>query len=66
MFRAQHALAEIEKLGVEVKDPATGLMDFPALRDGDVVYLCWRYGEPCVGFWHPLETGFTGRQPLDE
>jgi hypothetical protein len=63
---AQNAMVAIQALGVELKDPATGLIDFPALRDGVEVYLCWRYGEPRVGFWHPVETGFAGRQPLEE
>jgi len=63
---AQNAMVAIQALGVELKDPATGLIDFPALRDGVVIYLCWRYGEPRVAFWHPVDTGFAGRQPLDE
>ncbi|MEN9933533.1 MAG: hypothetical protein RLZZ387_112 [Chloroflexota bacterium] len=63
---AQNALFAIQTLGVELKDPATCLVDFRALRDGVEVYLCWRYGEPRVAFWHPLEAGFAGRQPIDE
>jgi hypothetical protein len=63
---AQNAMVAIQALGVELKDPATGLIDFPALRDGVVIYLCWRYGEPRVAFWHPVDTGFAGRQPLEE
>ena len=63
---AQNAMVAIQAFGVDLKDPATGLLDFPALRDGVEVYLCWRYGEPKVGFWHPIETGFAGRQPLEE
>jgi hypothetical protein len=66
IVRAQNAMVAIQALGVELKDPATGLLDFPALRDGVEVYLCWRYGEPRVGFWHPIETGIAGRQPLEE
>ena len=54
----------IQALGVELKDPATGLLDFRAMRAGRAVYLCWRYGEPRIGFWHPLDTGIAGRQPL--
>jgi hypothetical protein len=55
----------IEALGIELKDINTGLVDFPALRDGREVYLCWRYDEPKVAFWHDLEAGFNGRQPLE-
>lgn len=66
IIRAQNAMVAIQALGVDLKDPATGLLDFPTLRDGVEVYLCWRYGEPRVGFWHPVETGFAGRQPLEE
>ncbi|MBK9713597.1 MAG: DUF2203 domain-containing protein [Kouleothrix sp.] len=62
---AQNAIVAIQAAGAELKDPATGLLDFLALRDGAEVYLCWRYGEPRVGFWHPIETGVAGRQPLD-
>ena len=57
-------VARIQGLGVELKDPAIGLIDFPSLRDNRVVYLCWRLGEPAIAWWHDLETGFAGRQPL--
>lgn len=56
---------EIVGLGVEIKDINSGLVDFPSLRDDRVVYLCWRVDEPTVGYWHELEAGFLGRQPLD-
>ena len=55
---------EIQALGVEVKDVDMGLVDFPAWREGRVVYLCWRLGEPTIAWWHDLDTGFGGRQPL--
>jgi len=55
----------IEAMGIELKDINTGLVDFLAERDGRDVYLCWRYDEPKVAFWHDLEAGFAGRQPLD-
>jgi hypothetical protein len=58
------ALQEIEGLGVVVRDPDTGLVDFAATRDGEPVYLCWRLGEPHIGFWHSRDTGFAGRQPI--
>ena len=55
---------ELEKLGVQVKDLDRGLLDFPALRDGEEVLLCWQVGEDEVAFWHGLEEGFAGRKPL--
>ena len=60
----QHSVKAIQKMGIELKDINTGLVDFLAERDGRDVYLCWRYDEPSVAHWHDLETGFTGRQPL--
>jgi hypothetical protein len=57
--------AELGALGVELKDPDTGLIDFRAERAGRVVYLCWRLGEPRIDWWHDLDTGFAGRQPLE-
>ncbi len=66
--REQERLLEYEQelgnLGVELKDYQTGLVDFPCRMEGREVYLCWRYGEPEVGFWHELEAGFAGRQKL--
>jgi hypothetical protein len=55
---------ELENLGVELKDPHTGLVDFPAMMDNHEVYLCWRLGEDKVAYWHELETGFAGRKKL--
>ncbi len=54
----------ILSLGVEIKDFEQGLCDFPHEREGKVVYLCWRRGEEAIEWWHDLDTGFTGRQPL--
>ena len=54
----------IHALGCELKHVDQGLIDFPALREGREVYLCWRLGEPTIGWWHDLDTGFAGRQPL--
>ncbi|WP_448575831.1 DUF2203 family protein [Thermomicrobium sp.] len=56
----------IHQLGVEVKDLDMGIVDFPSLRDGREVYLCWRVDEPTVSYWHDLDAGFRGRQPLEE
>jgi hypothetical protein len=55
---------EIEESGVHLKDVQLGLVDFPAERDGERIYLCWQFGEPEVAFWHTLDAGFAGRQPL--
>ena len=57
-------LEEVNDLGVVVRDPESGLVDFPAMRNENPVYLCWRLGEAAVGFWHPRDTGFAGRRPL--
>jgi hypothetical protein len=59
-------LGEIEQLGVSVKDVDIGLCDFLGQREGRDVWLCWQYGEKRVAFWHDLEAGFAGRQPLEE
>jgi hypothetical protein len=62
--QVQHAVKAIDQMGIELKDVNTGLVDFLAQREGREVYLCWRYNEPTVAFWHDLEAGFAGRQPL--
>ncbi len=61
----RRSVKAIEGLGIELKDINTGLVDFLAERDGRDIYLCWRYDEPKVAFWHDLEAGFAGRQPLE-
>lgn len=61
----EHCLAELASLGVECKGYADGLVDFPAMREGVEVRLCWRVGEPTVAHWHPVDTGVAGRQPLE-
>lgn len=60
----QRDVAEIQALGCEIKDFELGLVDFPSERDGRVVYLCWKLGEPEVAFWHEVDAGYAGRQPL--
>ncbi|MCS6844490.1 MAG: DUF2203 domain-containing protein [Caldilineales bacterium] len=63
--RLQQAYQDIEALGVLLKDPDMGLIDFLHRRpDGREVFLCWRYGEPEVAYWHELHTGFAGRKPV--
>jgi hypothetical protein len=57
---------EIQELGIELKNFETGLIDFYSMMNGKEVYLCWKLGEPEVGFWHDLEAGFSGRQQLLE
>jgi hypothetical protein len=57
---------EIQQTGCLVKDLETGLVDFPSLRGGEEVYLCWKLGEKRIGYWHGIEEGFAGRKPLDE
>jgi len=58
------AIDEVTELGVEVKDIDEGLVDFPALREGEPVLLCWKLGEDEIRYWHTLEGGFAGRRPL--
>jgi hypothetical protein len=62
--RLQEFAEELRALGVEPKSGLEGLVDFPSMMDGRVVYLCWRLGEPEVLHWHELDAGFAGRQPL--
>lgn len=54
----------IQAMDVLIKDINLGLLDFPALKDGREVYLCWQYGEGEIAFWHEVEEGFAGRQPI--
>ena len=55
----------IQAAGVLVKDLDQGLLDFPALREGEEILLCWRVGEPDIEYWHGLEEGFAGRKPVE-
>lgn len=64
--QAKDAVAEIDAIGVQVKDLDTGLLDFPCMIDGEIVLLCWKMGESRIDFWHTVEAGFRGRQPLDD
>jgi hypothetical protein len=57
-------LAKINGWGVELKGLDEGLIDFPSERDGRTVYLCWKLGEDRIAWWHELDAGFAGRQPL--
>ena len=62
--RLAQLVDEIAGHGAEVKDLDSGLVDFPALRNGETVLLCWHLGEDEIAFWHGTEDGFTGRRPL--
>jgi hypothetical protein len=64
--RAKDALAEIDSIGVQVKDIDIGLLDFPCEVDGRIVLLCWKMGEGSITHWHSPEEGFAGRKPIDE
>ena len=57
---------QVKDMGVILKDAEKGLCDFPYVRQGKVVYLCWQRGEERIEYWHDIETGFAGRKPLDE
>jgi hypothetical protein len=60
------AVAELQALEVVLRDLDRGLLDFPSLRHGREVYLCWQDGEDAIGFWHEPEAGFAGRRPLED
>ena len=61
----QEIVDELALIGVQVKDADTGLLDFPGVREGEDVLLCWRVGEPAVEWYHGLEDGFAGRRRID-
>ncbi len=60
----QRALGELQAMEIVLRDLERGLVDFPALRDGREIYLCWEEGEDEVAFWHDTDTGYGGREPL--
>jgi hypothetical protein len=64
--RMSTGIRSLAEQGIEVKDLNQGLIDFPHLREGHVVYLCWRLGEDRVRFWHEIEAGFAGRQDVED
>jgi hypothetical protein len=63
--KLKQMLESFQEIGCVVKDLDIGLIDFPALYRGKEVYLCWRLGEPDIGYWHPVDEGFAGRRPID-
>ncbi len=64
--RAKDALAEIDSIGVQVKDLDIGLLDFPCAVEGKIILLCWKLGEKSITHWHGVEEGFAGRKPIDQ
>ena len=64
--RLKDAMAEIDAMGVQVKDLDIGLLDFPCEVDGQIVLLCWKLGEKAITNWHGVSEGFAGRKPIDE
>ncbi len=64
--QVRDAVAEIHAIGVQVKDLDIGLLDFPCEVDGEIVLLCWKYGEQGISWYHSVESGFAGRKPIDE
>lgn len=63
---AKDAIAEIDAIGVQVKDLGIGLLDFPCEVDGQIILLCWKLGEKSITHWHGVQEGFAGRKPVDE
>ena len=59
-------LHRVQETGALVKDMSSGLLDFPAMRNGQEVYLCWKVGEERIEYWHEIEAGFAGRQSIEE
>ena len=63
-LEVRRLLGELQDLGIVIRDLDRGLIDFPALVDGQEAYLCWELGEDEIGYWHDLESGYGGRRPL--
>ena len=64
--RAKDAVAEIDSIGVQVKDLDIGLLDFPCVVEGQIILLCWKLGEKSITHWHGTQEGFGGRKPIDQ
>lgn len=64
--KVKDAVAEIDATGVQVKDLDIGLLDFPCRVEGEIILLCWKFGEKSITHWHGTEEGFAGRKPIDE
>src|SRR5579871_2041297 len=63
---AKDAIAEIDSIGVQVKDLGIGLLDFPCEVEGQTILLCWKMGEKSITHWHGVNEGFAGRKPIDQ
>ena len=63
-LQLQRALGDLQAMEIVLRDLERGLVDFPALRDGEEIYLCWEEGEDEIAFWHDQDSGYAGRQPL--
>lgn len=64
--RLEQLVDELQKVGVDLKDPARGLLDFPAIHEGREVLLCWKVGEETITHWHEVDTGYAGRRSVEE
>jgi hypothetical protein len=64
VLRVKDAMAEIDSIGVQVKDLDIGLLDFPSIYEDQVILLCWKMGEKSITHWHDTQEGFAGRKPL--
>lgn len=64
--RIKDTLAEIDSIGVQVKDLDIGLLDFPCEVEGQIILLCWKSGEKSITHWHGVQEGFAGRKPVDQ
>ena len=62
-----YAMQDIHEMGIEIKGLEQGIIDFPALREnGEEVFLCWKLDEDSIEFWHPLDSGFAGREKIED
>jgi hypothetical protein len=64
--RLENLIDELSKIGVDLKDPARALLDFPAIHEGREIMLCWKGGEETITSWHEVDTGYAGRRPVEE
>lgn len=64
LARVDELMDRINEWGIQLRDITTGLVDFPGMREGEEIWLCWRLGEPEVAYWHSRDEGFGGRRPL--
>jgi hypothetical protein len=64
-LKVRGLLAQLQGLGLVIRDLDRGLVDFPTVIDGREAYLCWELGEGEIGYWHDLDSGYGGRRPLD-